>query len=129
MNKTLLIGICFSLAAAVALFYFALSPDRGPGAAAKSVLTEDNRQIIEIAAKGGYFPALTLARAEMPAILRVSTSGTYDCSSALVIPALGFRQFLAATGVVEVEIPPQPPGTKISGVCTMGMYGFEIRFE
>jgi plastocyanin domain-containing protein len=56
----------------------------------------DGKQVIEILARGGYSPRKTVAKAGVPTILRVKTQNTYDCSSALVIPALNYRKFLEA---------------------------------
>jgi plastocyanin domain-containing protein len=95
----------------------------------KSATTTNGKQIIEIKAKGGYAPHTTLAKANTPTVLNIETSGTFDCSSALTIPALGFRKNLPASGVTPIEIPPQQPGTTIKGVCAMGMYNFALKFN
>lgn len=89
----------------------------------------DGKQVIALRAKGGYAPRVTVARANMPTVINMETNGTFDCSSALVIPAVGFRQNLPASGTTPIDIPPQPPGTTIKGVCSMGMYSFSVRFE
>jgi plastocyanin domain-containing protein len=86
------------------------------------------QQIIEISAKGGYSPQINLAKAGVPTTLKVSTSGTFDCSSSLVIPSLNFAANLASTGTEEIEIPAQEPGSTLQGVCGMGMYNFSIKF-
>lgn len=86
-------------------------------------------QIIDIRAKGGYSPRVTKAKADTPTTLRVETNGTFDCSLALTVPAVGFRDTLPTTGVTPIEIPPQPAGTSLKGVCSMGMYAFTVKFE
>lgn len=94
-----------------------------------NVTVADGKQLIQITAKGGYLPRVTIAKANMPVVINVVTNGTYDCSSALAIAAVGFRQNLPASGVTPIEIPPQKPGTTINGVCTMGMYNFAVKFN
>jgi plastocyanin domain-containing protein len=92
-----------------------------------SVLGEN--QIIEVLARGGYSPRQITAKAGISSILRMSTQNTFDCSSALTVPALNYRAYLPPTGITEIPIPPQKPGTVITGLCSMGMYSFKIRFE
>lgn len=96
--------------------------------AVENVSIQGDRQIIEIQAKGGYNPIVTTAKADIPSILRVKTRGTFDCSAALVIPALDYQSILKPTGEEEVEIPPQKSGSVLRGLCGMGMYHFEVRF-
>lgn len=95
---------------------------------ASNVSREGETQVIEVQAKGGYFPKATTAQAGVPTVLRLKTNGTYDCSAAVTIPKLGFQKNLDASGVTEVTIPPQEPGTTLQGVCAMGMYNFQIQF-
>lgn len=94
-----------------------------------NISTVNGKQIIDITAKGGFFPRVTEAKANTPTILKVSTNGTFDCSSALIIKDLNFRKNLNPTGVTEIEVPPQKAGTKIQGVCSMGMYSFALNFN
>lgn len=94
-----------------------------------NVSVVDGKQVIQIHAKGGYAPRVTVAKANMPTVINVQTNGTFDCSSALTVPAVGFRKNLPATGVTPIEIPPQQPGTTIKGVCSMGMYNFAVNFN
>lgn len=110
---------------------FAMSPDKNTEtASAQNVsINAEGRQIIDLTAKGGYSPNRTVAKAGIPTTLKVHTKGTFDCSSALVIPSLDVQTSLTPSGTKEVEIPPQQPGATIEGSCSMGMYGFEINFE
>ncbi|MBP7134286.1 cupredoxin domain-containing protein [Patescibacteria group bacterium] len=94
-----------------------------------NVAMVDGKQVIQINAKGGYVPRNTIAKANTPTVLNVQTNGTFDCSSALTVPAVGFRKNLPASGVTPIEIPPQQPGTTIKGVCAMGMYSFAVNFN
>ena len=87
------------------------------------------RQIIEISAKGGYMPKVTAAKANMPTIIKVGTRGTFDCSSALSIPSLGYRKNLPPSGETLIDVPPQKSGSTLRGICAMGMYSFQINFE
>ena len=89
----------------------------------------DGKQIIEIKAKGGYAPRITTAKANIPTVINMQTNGTFDCSLALTVPAVGFRAMLPPSGTTPIEIPPQQPGTTIKGVCSMGMYNFAINFN
>lgn len=87
------------------------------------------KQIIEIEAKGGYSPRASNAKAGMPTILKVKTKGTFDCSSALTIPSLGYSANLPRSGTTEIEIPSQTSGSILKGFCAMGMYYFQITFS
>lgn len=95
----------------------------------KNVSIVDGKQIIDITAKGNYSPKSTTAQAGIPTVIKVSTNGTFDCTSALTIPALGYRNNLPPSGVTEIEVPPQEAGAKIKGICAMGMYNFSINFN
>lgn len=106
---------------------FGQKPD-GSGQVVQNVSMEGEKQIIEIDAKGGYSPKLTTAKAGVPTVLRLKTNGTYDCSSAVTIPSLGFRKNLDATGITEVEVPVHVAQGTLEGTCAMGMYNFSVRF-
>lgn len=97
--------------------------------AGENVRIANDQQIIALEAKGGFSPTASVAKAGIPSVLQISTNGTYDCSSAVSIPSLGYRKNLPATGVANVEIPAQEAGTTINGTCSMGMYSFSISFE
>ncbi len=101
-------------------------PDKEPVAVSQVI---DGKQVIEIKAKGGYTPREILAKADILTVIRIKTQGTFDCSSALVIPSLNYRKNLAPSGVTEIEVPSQKIGTVINGTCAMGMYGFSIKFN
>ena len=88
----------------------------------------DGKQIIDITAKGGYFPRKSTAKAGIPTILRFNTSGTYDCSASLRIPSLDVTKNLPPSGVTEVKIE-SPVAGILDGTCGMGMYPFEIDFQ
>lgn len=90
-----------------------------------NVTMVDGTQIITITAKGGYAPATSTAKAGIPTILRFKTSGSYDCSSSILIPSLKISKDLPATGTTDVDIGSLTPGT-LSGTCSMGMYRFSV---
>ncbi len=100
-----------------------------PSVIASNVSVVEGTQIIEISAKGGYSPQLTIAQANIPTVIRVTTQGTFDCSSALTIPSLGYRTNLPPSGVTDIEIPPQTAGTTVQGLCSMGMFNFAVQFN
>jgi len=93
-----------------------------------NVVMENGKQIIEITAKGGYLPENSQAKAGVSTILRVSTRGTFDCSSAFRIPSMRISKNLPPTGVIEIDLGVQPAGT-LAGSCGMGMYPFSITFK
>lgn len=86
-------------------------------------------QILEMQAKGGYSPSSVTLQAGVPTLIRMNSSGTYDCSASLVIPSIDYAVFLPSNGVTEIEIPAQEAGTMIQGLCEMGMYGFSLNFQ
>lgn len=115
-----------------ALFY---AGTRGPGGApqvvddANNVSIVDGTQVIAITAKGGYSPRVTNAKAGIPTVIKMDTRGTFDCSSALAIPSIGYRNNLPPSGETTIEIPPQAAGTSMRGLCAMGMYNFSVNFD
>ena len=96
---------------------------------ASNVSIADGKQVITINAKGGYFPRTTQAKANMPTILKFSTQGTFDCSSSINIPSLGYRNNLPASGETTVDVTAQKPGSSLTGTCAMGMYNFVVNFN
>jgi len=94
-----------------------------------NVMIVDGRQIIDITAHGGYSPVRTIAQADMPTTIRLTSQGTFDCSSAVIIPSLGYRKNLPPSGTTDVPVPAQSAGTTLRGLCAMGMYNFAITFE
>jgi len=131
MNKSSIILSVVIVIIAGALLVLATA-DLQPSNAERNggnVTYENDRQIIEITAKGGFSPSNTVAKADMPTILRINTNATFDCSVALVIPALNYSTLLPTTGTTEIEVPSQEPGKTITGLCSMGMYSFTVKFE
>jgi plastocyanin domain-containing protein len=93
-----------------------------------AITTTGDTQVININAKGGYYPRAVEAKANMESTLAIITKNTFDCSSALIIPKLGIEKNLPVSGKTEFKIPPQAPGTVIEGACSMYMYTFQIKF-
>lgn len=93
-----------------------------------NVSVVDGRQIVEITVKGGYSPVRSVAKAGLPTVLRFKTNGTFDCSSALVVPSLGVSQLLSQTGVFDVDAG-TPAAGQLAGSCSMGMYRFAVDFQ
>ena len=124
-----------SLAVVAVIAFFILVPPSGSSQTSNTQTLESNskmegdKQIIEITAKGGYFPRTVNAKANTETLLKVTTPGTYDCSLALYIPDLEYSKTLPSKGVTEIKIPKQPKGKIMKGMCSMGMYRFNINFN
>jgi Cu+-exporting ATPase len=89
----------------------------------------DGKQLIDITAKGGYSPRVVVAKAGVPTILRVTTNGTFDCSASVVIPKLSYQKFLKSSGTEDIAISAEQAQGTLQGLCAMGMYNFQIKFE
>jgi Cu+-exporting ATPase len=114
--------------AAAVIFGAVVIAYKSSSSSVENVSIENGKQIITLGVKGGYSPRITNAKANMPTILRLVTNNTFDCSSAVSIPALGYRANLPQSGTTEVEIPSQTAGVSIQGTCGMGMYNFKLEF-
>lgn len=102
--------------------------DRAPSETAYgdgNVAIVNGQQIVTIRAKGGYLPGTTDVKAGIPTILRVITSATYDCSSAIRIPSLRIGKNLPPSGTTDIALGELSPGI-LQGTCGMGMYRFEL---
>ena len=131
VNNTTVISVLISvflIGGAILFFGGDQDSDIGTGSLTDNVSIVDGKQIITINAKGGYFPKITIAKADLPTILKVSTRGTFDCSAALTIPNLQYRKNLPPSGETAINVPPQKAGAIMRGSCSMGMYNFVIRF-
>ena len=96
--------------------------------AKNNVYIQDGKQIIQITAKGVFEPASTIAKAGVPTTLRITTEGTFDCSSVISIPELKIRQNLPSSGTTDIDLGVRPAGV-LDGTCGMGMYPFTIEFK
>ncbi|MEI6222703.1 MAG: cupredoxin domain-containing protein [bacterium] len=125
MAVTLLLTACSTSQVSTAI-----SPEPGQQSTLPTTAADTaGKQIIPISVKGGYTPSSNTAKANTPSILRMTTKNTYDCSLALVIPALGVQKMLPRSGDTDIVVPPQQPGTVLNGSCSMGMYNFSVKFE
>lgn len=128
--KSIFVSVAVSgLLVGGAFWLVSLNPDAVEGDVASAVSISDGKQVIDISAKGGYSPRLVTAKAGMPTILRVSTNGTFDCSASLVIPKLSYQKFLQPSGTEDIIIAPEQAQGTLQGLCSMGMYNFQIKFE
>ena len=129
MSKYLIIGSIFISVLLVGATYVISSNDNTEVVSGNNVVFENGQQIIEIRAKGGFSPSVSDAKADSNSVIKIITKGTFDCSSSVVIPTLGYEKNLPMTGTTLIDIPPQKAGTVLQGFCSMGMYNFEIRFS
>lgn len=102
---------------------------RGSEGGGNNVSEQNGTQIIEVSAGNGYSPRFTVAKADLPTVLRMETRGAFSCASALTIPKLGYRANLPLSGTTDIDIPPQKSGSVLQGLCAMGMYNFSITFK
>ncbi len=94
----------------------------------QNVSIVDGKQIIEIKAKGGYTPRVSVAKANIPTVLRFDTNGTFDCSSSIRIPSMNITKALPNSGSTDIDLGNQKLGI-LQGTCGMGMYPFEVNFQ
>ncbi len=97
-------------------------------APANNVTIVDGKQIITIQVKGGYTPKKSTAKLGVPTILRFTTNGTFDCTSGVRIPSMGISKTLPSTGTTDIDRG-SPTVATLQGVCSMGMYPFEVDFQ
>lgn len=104
--------------------------ERSPRTAEAGTATIENGvQYVDITARGGYSPKVVNAKAGVPTVIRMTTENSYDCSTSLVISALGYQKNLKPSGVEEIAVPQDKAQGVLKGTCSMAMYRFEIRFE
>lgn len=130
MNKSIIISLTIS--AFLIGGAFVLLSQRSVannGATVPTATIVDGKQFIDITAKGGYVPREVVAKAGIPTILRVTTNGTFDCSSGLVIPKLSYQKALQSSGTEDIAISAEQATGTLQGLCTMGMYNFQIKFQ
>lgn len=131
MNKTALIIVTLGLIIGLGIIFMSGSKSKNSAneaEPAQNIETRNGIQYVTISAKGGYFPREVSAKAGISTKLVVKTSGTYDCSSSLVIRSIGFQKILPQTGETEIDLGIPKAGETFQGVCSMGMYNFTINF-
>ncbi|OGI46245.1 hypothetical protein A2121_02950 [Candidatus Nomurabacteria bacterium GWB1_40_6] len=126
MNKTASIILTLGLVVAIGIVFWG---GKENSESVQNVEIKDGVQYVTIDAKGGYSPRLSTAKAGIPTKLIVKTDGTYDCSSSLVVRAVGFQKLLPQTGETEIDLGIPEAGVPIEGVCGMGMYSFNVNFQ
>lgn len=129
MTKSTIISIIFSVALIGGTFYIVSNKSLSSvdqDAPVQNVEIRDGVQYVTITAKGGYSPRVTEIKGGIPTKLVVKTDGTYDCSLSLTVRSVGFQKILPATGEEVIDLGVPQPGEKVQGVCSMGMYNFQI---
>lgn len=132
MNKIVSIILTLGIVLGIGIIFLGGSKnDTGPVSdqVEQNVEIRDGIQYVTIEANGGYSPQVSNAKAGIPTKLIVKTSGTFDCSSSLVIRSVGYQKILAQTGeeIIDVGIP--EAGVPLQGTCSMGMYNFLVDFS
>lgn len=102
---------------------------KNDNAVLENSVIKDGVQYVTITARGGYSPKKSFALAGIPTKLIVKTNSTYDCSAALVIPALKYREMLPNTAETIIDAGTYKVGDTLQGVCGMGMYSFAVDFK
>lgn len=132
MNKVVLSIITLGLVVGIGVIFLGGSNGGNESASTEdgqNVEVRDGVQYITIDARGGYFPRVSSAQANIPTKLIVRTNGTYDCSAALVIRSVGYQRILPQTGEEIIDLDTPEAGTLLQGSCSMGMYNFVINFS
>ena len=133
MNKTASIIITLALVVGLGIVLIGGSKSKNDTAvstqSAQNVEVRDGVQYITIDAKGGYSPNVSTAKAGIPTKLVVKTNSTYDCSASLAIRSIGYQKILPQNGEEIIDIGTPKAGEPLQGVCSMGMYNFQINFS
>ena len=130
MNKTVSIIITLAIVVSIGIIFLGGSKSgNNSNEVARNSEIKGSVQYITINAKGGYSPRVSAAKAGIPTKLIVKTDGTYDCSASLVIRSLGFQKILAQTGEEVIDIGTPKAGQSLQGLCSMGMYNFQVQFD
>lgn len=129
IGAILLVGAVFILSRGSARSTNSVYIGRDTSANIGAAIVENGIQYIDITARGGYTPRITKAKADIPTVIRMKTENTFDCSTALVIPDIGFQAYLERSGVKEIAVPIEKATGTLRGTCSMGMYNFQIDFE
>jgi plastocyanin domain-containing protein len=130
MDKSITISVIISgLLIGGAFWLASANQDSENLAEIPTAIITDGTQVIDISAKGGYSPRRVTAKAGIPTILRVNTKGTFDCSANLVIPKLSYQKFLQPSGTENISISADQAKGTLQGLCSMGMYNFQVVFQ
>lgn len=107
--------------------YFVGQKSSSPATTPIPPVVVNGQQLIDLTAKGGYFPRDIIVKPGIPIKLRVITQNTFDCSSAFRIPKLNIFKGLPPSGITEFDLPALQSGEVLAGTCSMGMYRFNLR--
>jgi plastocyanin domain-containing protein len=127
MNKTVSIVITLGLVVALGIVFLGGS-SKTQETVGQNVEVKGGVQFITINAKGGYTPTKSIAKSDIPTILRFDTNGTFDCSSSVRIPSMNISKMLPQSGSTDIDLGNPKLGT-LQGTCGMGMYSFEVEFQ
>ncbi len=124
MQKSTITSIIISLVLIGGTFY-AISG--GEVAQSQNIEIRDGVQYVTVFAKDGYTPRVSQIQGGIPTKLIVKTDNTFDCSASLVVRSVGFEKILSSTGEEVIDLGVPKSGGKILGVCSMGMFNFQIK--
>lgn len=131
MKKNIAISLVLSVAIIGGAIYFVSDktavPEIDDLSQSQNIEIRDDIQYITINARGGYSPRISVAQPNIPTKLVVKTNETFDCSASLTIRDVGFQKVLQPTGEETIDLGILKEGGTIQGVCSMGMYSFQIR--
>lgn len=127
MNNTALSVITLGLVVFLGIIFLG-GATQTPEVPGQNVEVKDGIQYINITARGGYSPRKSVAKADIPTVLRFNTNGTFDCSSSVRIPSMNINKMLAQAGSTDIDLGNPKLGT-LQGTCGMGMYFFEVEFQ
>ena len=130
MQKSTFISIAISIVF-IGLIFYLVSNKPDPSYTLdtikfQNIEIKDGVQYITVIARAGYNPRFSQIEGGLPTKLVVKTNNSYDCSIALSIPSIGFQKILETTGEEVIDLGVVKSGQKIRGVCSMGMYSFEV---
>lgn len=128
MNKNVSIIITLALILAIGIvFWGGLSTKSSTPV--ENVEIKNGIQYVTIDAKAGYSPKISNAKAGIPTKLVMNTTGTFDCSAALVIKSINYQKILPQNGETEIDVGTWKTGETMQGICSMGMYSFQVKFN
>ncbi len=129
MKKTLSIAFGIILVILIGALTLTGTPDDAATSwtgISSNVSLQNGVQYVVINARGGYSPRTSTIQPGIPTKLVMKTNNTYDCSSALVIRSVGYRSMLPPDGETIIDLGTPKTGSKIQGLCSMGMYSFTL---
>jgi len=127
MNKTT--SIIISLVIIIGSYFMFVGSNNDSTISVPVTEIKEGVQYVNIQVRGGYFPRIVSAKADIPTKLIMKTNETYDCSSALVIKSIGYQKNLPPTGETIIDVGTKKKGENLEGACSMGMYGFRVEFN